>query len=42
VQPGVATQEELDQTYAQMLEKLQDPDFYGTRDLHTFWGCKPL
>jgi ubiquinone/menaquinone biosynthesis C-methylase UbiE len=42
VQTGVATQEELDQTYAQMLEELQDPDFYGTRDLHTFWGRKPL
>lgn len=42
VQTGVATQEELDQTYVQMLEELQDPDFYGTRDLHTFWGRKPL
>ncbi len=37
----VATQEEIDTTYAQMLEQVQSQEFCGVYDLHTFWATKP-
>jgi SAM-dependent methyltransferase len=41
VKMDVATQEEIETTYTQMLTELQDPGFCGCYDLHTFWGSKP-
>ena len=42
VKTGVATQEEIDRAYSQMLQDLLSPSFRGIYDLHTFWGTKPL
>lgn len=42
VKVGVATQEEIEKTYQEMLLEMLSPDFHGTYDLHTFWGRKPL
>lgn len=42
IKAGVATQEELDQLYQQMLTEMQAKDFYGLWHFVTFLGTKPI
>jgi hypothetical protein len=40
INEGIATEEDFDQTYQQMLEELQFPYFRGLNSLLTVWGEK--